>query len=48
VEHKTPRICLLAVRQDGLALAHVQKQTEQIIAAAVAQNEAARRYIKRT
>jgi hypothetical protein len=35
------------VRQDGLALAHVTRQSEEIIGAAVAQNEAARRYIKR-
>jgi hypothetical protein len=46
VKKQTPKICLAAVRQDGLALQFVKDQTPEICLAAVRQDEDALQYVK--
>lgn len=45
-ELQTEKICLIAVRRDGLSLKHVAKQTKEICFEAVAENRKALMYIE--
>jgi hypothetical protein len=45
IESQTERICLAAVRSNGMALRHVKHQTYQICLAAVKQNGRALQYV---
>ncbi|HIE5541058.1 TPA: DUF4116 domain-containing protein, partial [Clostridioides difficile] len=45
VKEQTPEICILAVKQNGLALYWVKKQTEEICIKSVMQNGMALQYV---
>lgn len=47
IEEQTEEICLIAVKQDGLALEYVKEQTEEICLEAVRQNGCALPYVKK-